>query len=90
MAKAKTPLNKTASKKTNNTFMVFKKQNYILLLLSILVIVIGFMIMGSGKDLPFDHPRKITIAPLVILLGFAIGVVSILYTPKEDSPKEEE
>jgi hypothetical protein len=90
MAKAKTPLNKTASKKTNNTFMVFKKQNYILLLLSILVIVIGFMIMGSGKDLQFDHPRKITIAPLVVLLGFALGVVSILYTPKENSPKEEE
>lgn len=87
MAKSRVTANKTTPKKTKNTFMVFKKQNYMLLIASVVTLVIGFIVMGSGKDKPFDDPMKITIAPLIVLLGFAIGVVSILYTPKS---KEEE
>jgi hypothetical protein len=82
MAKSKVTATKSAPKKTKNTFMVFKKQNYMLLIASVVTLVIGFIVMGSGKDKPFDDPMKITIAPLIVLLGFAIGVVSILYTPK--------
>jgi len=68
----------------NNVFL-FKKQNYMLLGLSVLVLIIGFFIMGSGKDQPFDAASKITVAPLVVLFGFALGVFSIIYTPKDES-----
>lgn len=62
---------------------VFKKENYILLIASVLTIVIGFIVMGSGgKDAAFDDPIKITVAPIIVLAGFALGVVSIMYTPK--------
>lgn len=69
--------------------MVFKKENYILLIASVLVIVIGFIVMGSGKDLPFDAPIKITVAPIIVLLGFGLGVFSILYTPKTQEAQED-
>ena len=69
--------------------MVFKKENYILLIASVLVIVIGFIVMGSGKDLPFDAPIKITVAPIIVLLGFGLGVFSILYTPKSQEAQED-
>ena len=45
--------------------------------------------MGSGKDLPFDAPIKITVAPIIVLLGFGLGVFSILYTPKEQEAQED-
>jgi hypothetical protein len=82
--KAKTT-SKTTEKKAVNNFMVFKKQNYILLAASVLVLVIGFTVMGSGDNLPFDAPIKITVAPIIVILGFALGVYSILYTPKDSN-----
>lgn len=68
--------------------MVFKKQNYILLIASLAVIILGFIVMASGDDKPFDDPMKITIAPLIVLAGFALGVFSILYTPKSENQEE--
>jgi hypothetical protein len=76
---------KTTEKKTVNNFMVFKKQNYMLLAASVIVLVIGFTVMGSGDNLPFDAPIKITVAPIIVILGFALGVYSILYTPKDSN-----
>jgi hypothetical protein len=76
---------KTTEKKAVNNFMVFKKQNYILLAASVLVLVIGFTVMGSGDSLPFDAPIKITVAPIIVVLGFALGVYSILHTPKDSN-----
>ena len=79
---------KQPEKKAVNNFMVFKKQNYILLVASVIVLVIGFTVMGSGDNLPFDAPIKITVAPIIVILGFALGVFSILYTPKEQNTHE--
>ncbi len=87
-APQKNKVSRTAEKKVVNQFMVFKKQNYMLLLASLAVIVIGFIVMGSGKDKPFDDPTKITVAPIIVLLGFALGVFSILYTPKSNDNQE--
>ncbi len=74
---------KHAEKKIVNNFLVFKKQNYMLLAASVMVLIIGFIVMGSGDGQPFDAPIKITVAPIIVIIGFALGVVSILYTPKE-------
>jgi len=35
--------------------------------------------------LPFDAPIKITVAPIIVVLGFALGVYSILHTPKDSN-----
>lgn len=81
---------KQAEKKPVNTFLVFKKQNYILLIASALTLIIGFIVMSSGDDLPFDAPIKITVAPIIVLLGFVLGVVSILYTPKDSKQSQDQ
>ena len=47
---------------------------------SIIVVVIGFVLMMGTEDI--YSFTKITLAPLVVVLGFALGFVSILYKPK--------
>lgn len=80
---------KSAEKKTSvNQIMVFKKQNYILLMVSLAIIILGFIVMGSGEGKPFDDPMKITVAPVIVLLGFALGVYSILHTSKSSENPE--
>lgn len=84
-SKAKQPEKKTST----NEVMVFKKQNYTMLIASLAIIVIGFMVMGMAGGKAFDDPMKITVAPVIVLLGFALGVYSIMYTPKSENKEEE-
>jgi hypothetical protein len=85
---SKSKKSKQPEKKIVNQVMVFKKQNYMLLIASLCVIILGFIVMGSGDDKPFDDPMKITVAPLIVLIGFALGVFSILYTPKSEDNQD--
>ncbi len=64
--------------------------NYKLLIAGLVVIFIGFLLMmGGGSEDPnkfnpeIFSTRRITVAPIVVLLGFAIEVVAILYKPKK-------
>ena len=75
--------------KTNLDF-AFAKQNYILLLVGIAFICIGlFLMIGGGSDDPtvfsdkiFDTQR-LTIAPILIAVGFIIEIFAIMYKPKD-------
>lgn len=68
---------------------MFDKQNYYLMFLGLIIIVIGFMLMSGGRS---SDPnvysqeifsfRRITLAPIVILLGFALEVYAIMKKPK--------
>lgn len=73
---------------TSKTFL-FDKQNYYLMFIGLIIIVIGFMLMSGGRS---SDPnvysqeifsfRRITLAPIVILLGFALEVYAIMKKPK--------
>lgn len=63
-----------------NTSLVFGKRNYQFFLLSIGVVALGFILMMGTEDI--YSFTKITLAPLVVVIGFALGVVSILIKPK--------
>ncbi|MCX7744217.1 MAG: DUF3098 domain-containing protein [Flavobacteriales bacterium] len=61
------------------------KKNFLLLGVGIIVIIIGFLLMqGGGSADPNEfNPeifsfRRITLAPIVVLLGFAINIVAIM------------
>ena len=57
--------------------MVFTKKNYQLLLISIAIVVVGFMLMiGTTGDI-YDT-RRTLIAPMVVLFGFGFGIYAIL------------
>lgn len=71
--------------KKENPNMPFHKKNYILMIAGILVLVLGFVLMaGGGSDDPnvFSYDifstRRIVVAPLVLLLGFAIEFYAII------------
>jgi hypothetical protein len=58
------------------TELVFSKKNYQLLLISIAIVVLGFVLMSGTTDI-YDT-RKTLIAPLVVLFGFGFGVYAVL------------
>ena len=68
---------------------VFGKVNFIILAVSIAIIIVGFWLMSGGKtteETGFDPSifsvRRIIIAPIVTMIGFASVVVAILKKPK--------
>lgn len=74
---------KTAPKEKPNSKvdMVFGKQNYILTALAFAVLIIGFVLMYGDKENIYSF-RKITLAPIVVLIGFVIGIFAIMIKPK--------
>ena len=71
--------------------MPFGAKNYALMAVGVLVIVVGFMLMSGGGNhtaTEFDwsiySTRRITIAPIVVLLGFVIEILAIMvrFNPK--------
>lgn len=80
--------------------MALDKQNYRLLAIAFIVVVIGFLLMtGSSNDDPqvFNEEiysfRRITLAPMVVLFGFLFGVYAIMKKPadiKKDKKEEKE
>jgi len=73
--------------KTNPTpthkksMLVFGKRNYQLFIVSIAVVILGFLLMMGTEDI--YSFTKITLAPIVVVAGFALGVVAILIKPKQ-------
>jgi hypothetical protein len=67
---------KTASA-TQKEELVFTKKNYQLLLISIAIVVVGFLLM-MGADGDIYDTRRTLIAPMVVLFGFGFGVYAIL------------
>ena len=59
---------------------VFAKENYILMLIGLFVIVLGFFLMYGKEDI-YDF-RKITLAPIVVIAGFIIEIFAIMKKPK--------
>ena len=67
---------------------VFGKVNFIILAISIGIIIFGFWLMSGGKtteETGFDpsifSTRRIVIAPIITMIGFASVVVAILKKP---------
>lgn len=75
--------------------LVFTRENYKLLIIGAVIIVIGFLLMLGGKaespgqfNPEIFNFRRITLAPIVVLLGFAFEIYAIMKKPKES--KEEQ
>ena len=69
---------------------LFSKKRYQILLFSIVIIGLGFLLMsGGGSNNPdvFNNEiysfRRIRLAPLVVISGFIMCIISILYKDKE-------
>ncbi len=87
MAKQQSP-----SKSSNYEHkFLFNKQDYILMCVGLGIITLGFLLMlGGGDSNPetfkadeIYHPLRITIAPIIIMLGYLFEMYVILRRRKQ-------
>jgi hypothetical protein len=81
--------NKTTGKQGNEG-IALSRLNIIILLVGMAFVIIGFTLMAGGAS---DDPQKfnpdvfsqtrITVAPILVLLGFAINIAAIMLKPKK-------
>lgn len=80
---------KSPQASTNNN--LFGKENYVWIIAGLAVIALGLILMAGGKN---DDPNvfnpkevysftRITVAPILILLGLALEVFAIFRKPKK-------
>ena len=80
------------NKETQSTGSLFGKENYIWMIAGLIILSIGFYMMAGGKS---DNPNefnaseiystgRITIAPILIVLGFIIEVIAIMKKSKSN------
>ena len=69
----------------------FGKRNYQLLITGVILVAAGFILMsGGGSDDPnvfsdaIFNTQRLTVAPILVLLGLVVEVFAILHKPKED------
>ncbi len=70
---------------------LFGKRNYLIMIIGIVVILLGFaLMMGGGSDDPavFNEEiysfRRIRLAPTIVLIGLAIEVYAIMANPNRE------
>lgn len=83
--------NKKNKNEQNETKMPFSRDNYIWVLIGIAFIIIGFLLMiGGGSDDPdvFNEAifsfRRLTLAPILVLIGFGVEFYAIMKRPKDE------
>ena len=80
----------TGTTRTTHTTSLFDKENLMLMLLGVGVIALGMLLMvgGSSKDPSVFNAdevystRRITIAPILIIIGLGIEIYAIFKKPK--------
>ena len=81
---------KTTDAADNQKVMPFGRMNYILVIVGIALIALGFILMiGGGSSNPdvFNEEmfnfRRLTLAPILVLAGFVVEIVAIFWKGKK-------
>ena len=76
--------------KTEKNGFALGKKNYIALAIGFAILVIGYALMSGGAstdpnvfngDEIFSF-RRITLAPIVLIIGFAVEIFAIMWRPR--------
>lgn len=67
-----------------NKKLPFGKNNYRLMLLGLVVLIVGFVIMSSDNTPHGFGFLGLTLGPIVVMAGFIIEIFAILHNPKEE------
>ncbi len=68
--------------------LAFSKVNYIIMIVGVLILALGFILMTLDTE-PYGFGfLGLTLAPIVVMIGFTIQFVAIMYKPKRKSEIE--
>ena len=77
-------------RREKNNF-IFKKRNYKIMILGLIIIAVGFILMSGGgsEDPNIFSPdiynfRRIRLAPTLVLLGLGVQIYAILSTADKE------
>lgn len=79
----------------NKRDFAFGKMNYILLAVGMLIVIIGFILMGGDSSTAdafnpdIFSTRRIKVAPVVCLLGFVSMIYAVVYKSKDEKEEAE-
>ena len=79
------------AKEVKKQSVAFGKENYRILIIGVVIVVIGYLLMvGGGSDDPNQFHaeeifsfRRITLSPIVILTGFIVVMYGIMKKAKQ-------
>lgn len=79
-------MSSTKNKPSYTGQLTFNKENYKWMLIGAIVIIVGMILLSGGENKDpnvFDQnlvysARRVTVAPIVILLGFVIEIIAVL------------
>lgn len=84
--------NLAGSTSKRNRPPLFRKLNYIFMILGVLFIAIGYIcLVGGAPDSPENfneevfNVRRIVVSPLLILIGLVVEIFAIMYHPRQKS-----
>ncbi len=81
-----------SSKNRQERLFPFTRENFVFMIIGLAVVFIGYLLMiGGGSSDPNQFHadqvysfRRITLAPIVIILGFLIEIYAIMKKPKKE------
>jgi hypothetical protein len=86
----------STGKEIDTAGLVFEKENYRWLLIGIAFLVVGFLLMIGGRS---DDPdsfnygmfnfQRLTLSPILLMIGYIIGIYAIMKRPKKTENKEQ-
>jgi uncharacterized membrane protein len=78
------------SNKENKPDFAFGKENYKLMIIGVVLVILGFILMvGGGSDDPavfnpeIFSTTRITVAPIVVVTGFIVVLFAIMKKSKD-------
>ncbi len=84
-----TPSAKIAKEAEGHYTFLFSRTNYIIMMVGLVFIALGYALMiGGGSDDPnvysdaIFNTQRMTVAPILLMLGFIIEIVAIMYRKK--------
>ena len=86
MAKTKSNRNKQSGNKETVT-MVFEKINYIMMLVSVVLITLGYVIMRMDNQV--DGFLSLYVSPLILITGYMGVIAAILWRSKRTEVEAE-
>lgn len=70
---------------------VFRRENYVYMFIGLGLLALGYILMigGGSDDIVKFNPaifdfQRITLAPLLVLAGYAVEIYAIMRLPKEN------